>query len=259
MNNLIRVSFRNDKALASQKVVSQREFPIKTVFCDDKHTYALVDLKNPEEFDKYIKALAAYIIGRYESKILKRIIKKNYPEIPHFAVNEIVKSRDDVDHRERTEVVENILKGYFRENKSGNVEGIVNFRFYEYEKLLNAISEDLVDIYYLNREYEDFIELLRYFISVQDRRPEMIYLIVNKYGMYTILNEKRQDITNRCLAEFLSPEDVRRDGYDDLLISILITLAPEKIMVENKENIKNEQLFETIEKVFGKVVYKQEQ
>ncbi len=256
MNNLIRVSFRNDKALASQKIVSQREFPIKTVFSDDKHTYTLVDFSNPEEFNEYIKALAAYIISRYESKILKRIITKNYPEIPYFTVNEIVKTKDDVDYHERAEVVENILKDYFIENKNGNVEGIVNFRFYKYEKILNALSEDLVDIYYLNREYEDFIELLRYFISVQDTRPRIIYLIANKYGMYTILNEKRQDITNRCLAEFLSSEDVRRDSYDDLLISILITLAPEKIVVENKENIKNKQLFETIEKVFEKVFYK---
>ncbi len=256
MNNLIRVSFRNDKALASQKIVSQREFPIKAVFCDDKHTYTLVDYSNPDKFDAYIKALAAYILSKYESKILKRIITKNYPEIPYFTVNEILKTKDDVDYHERVEVVENILKDYFRENKNGNIEGIVNFRFYKYEKILNALSEDLVDIYYLNREYEDFIELLRYFISVQDARPQIIYLIVNKYGMYTILNEKRQDITNRCLAEFFSPEDVRRDGYDDLLISILITLAPEKIVVENKENIKNKQLFETIEKVFEKVLYK---
>lgn len=256
MNNLIRVSFRNDKALEHQRIVSQSEFPIKTVFCDNHHTYAVVDFKKPEEFDKYIKALALYIRNRYESKILKRIIAKNYPQIPHYTVNEIVKTKDDTDCRERAEVVENILKGYFNENECGNVEGLVNFRFYEYEKVLNALSEDLVDIYYLNREYDDFIGLLRYFISVQDERPELVYIVVNRYGMYTILNEKRQDITNRCLSEFLSPEDIRCDGYDDLLISVLITLAPKEIIVEQKENIKNKQLFETVEKVFEIVEYK---
>ncbi len=255
MNNLIRVSFRNDKALASQNVVSRREFPIKTVFYDNNHTYAVVDLKKPEDFDKYIKALANYIINKYESKILKRIIQKNHPDIPHYTVNEIVKTKDEVDYNERVEVVENILKGYFKENKNCNVEGIVNFRFYEYKKVLNALSEDLVDIYYLNREYDDFIELLRYFISVQDSRPELIYLVVNRYGMYTILNEKRQDITNRCLSEFLRPEDIRNECFDDLLISIVITLAPKKILVENREYIKNKQLFETLEKVFEKVEY----
>lgn len=255
MNNLIRVGFRNDKALSHQRVVSRSEFPIKTVFCDNNHTYAVVDLKKPEEFDKYIKALSAYIRDKYEAKILKRIITKNYPEIPYYTVNEIVKTKDDTDCSERAEMVENILKGYFEENECGNLEGIVNFRFYEYEKLLNALSEDLVDIYYLNREYDDFIELLKYFISVQDERPELIYLVVNRYGMYTILNEKRQDITNRCLSEFLRPEDIQNECFDDLLISIIITLAPEKIVVENRENIKNKQLFETIEKVFEQVEY----
>ncbi len=256
MNNLIRVCFRKDKALASQKIVSEREFPIKTVFCDDTHTYAVIDLAEPHEYDKYIKALANYIVRKYESKILKRIIQKNFPEIPHYTVNEIVKTKDEIDYHERVEVVEKILKGYFKENKNCNVEGIVNFRFYEYEKILYTMSEDLVDIYYLNREYEDFIELLRYFISVQDQRPDCVNLIVNRYGMYTIMDEEGKDITNRCLMEFLSPEDIRNDGYDDLLISILITLAPRKIVIKNKENIKNKQLFETIDKVFERVEYK---
>ncbi len=256
MNNLIRVSFRKDKALENQKIVSQREFPIKTVFYDEKYTYAVVDFSNPSEYDKYIKALAKYIIERYEAKILKRIIQKNYPDIPVYTVNEIVKTKDDVENQDRAEVVEKILKGYFEENTNCNVEGMVNFRFYEYEKNLNALSEDLVDIYYLNREYEEFIELLKYFVSVQNVRPNIIYLIVNRYGMYTILNQKRQDITNRCLSEFISPDDIRCEGYDDLLISILITLAPEKIVVENKKNIKNKELFETIEKVFESVEYK---
>lgn len=255
MNSLIKVSFRNDKTLNKERIVSQREFPIKTMFCDERHTYAVVDLSDGAVFNKYIKTLARYIINKYENKLLKRIILKNYPEIPTYTINEIIKLKYDLDATERTEVVESILKGYFSENESGNLEGIINFRFYEYEKVLNALAEELVDIYYLNREYEDFIELLKYFISVQDARPDLIYLVVNRYGMYTILNNKREDITNKCLAEFIRPEEAKDIGFDDLLISILITLAPEKIVVENQRNIKNKQLFETIEKVFGNVEY----
>ena len=77
MNNLIRVCFRKDKALASQKIVSEREFPIKTVFCDDAHTYAVIDLSEPHEYDKYIKALADYIVRKYESKIVVIVEKVN--------------------------------------------------------------------------------------------------------------------------------------------------------------------------------------
>jgi len=250
------VGFRNDKTLMREKIISEREFPVKTVFYDEKYTYAVVDLSDKEVFDKYIEALSSYIVSKYEGKILKRTILKNYPDISPFMVSEIINLKDDIDDSKRIEVVENILKGYFSENSRGNLEGIINFRFCEYEKMLNSLADELVDIYYLNREYEEFIELLRYFISVQTARPSMIYLIVKEEGMYAILNENKEDITKRCMAEFLRPDEVTGVGYDDLLISLLITLAPEKIVVLNRENIKNNQLFETIEKVFLQVEYK---
>ena len=236
--------------------MSEREFPVTNIFYDKSHTYTVVDLSDNNIFTKYIKALANFIIEKYESKILKRIINKNYPEIPNITVKEIIQQKTDEDLDERKRVVEKILRGYFAENKSASVEGIVNFRLNEYKMKLNTLAENLVDIYYLNREYEDFIELLRYFVSVQDCRPEIIYIKVNEMAMYTVLNEKKHDITRQTLVEIISLKDAESVAYDDLLISMLISLAPKKIIVENKENIKNTQLFETIEKVFENVEYK---
>lgn len=249
------VGFRNDKALKSERVISEREFPVVKIFYDDNHTYAVMDTSNKVVFEKYIRVLSRYIIDKYETKILKRIIIKNYPEIPHAIVNEILKLKENENIGERRAVVEDILREYFTENNQGNVEGIVNFRLYEYKKILNSMAENMVDLYYLNREYDDFVELLRYFISVQTSRPELIFITVNKYGMYNVLNESREDITKQAVAELVPPEEAKNIAFDDLLISMLISLAPEKIIVENKENIKNHQLFETIEKVFEKVIY----
>ena len=249
------VGFRNDKALKSERVISEREFPVVKIFYDDNHTYAVMDTSNKVVFEKYIRVLSRYIIDKYETKILKRIIIKNYPEIPHAIVNEILKLKENENIGERRAVVEDILREYFTENNQGNVEGIVNFRLYEYKKILNSMAENMVDLYYLNREYDDFVELLRYFISVQTSRPELIFITVNKYGMYNVLDENREDITKQAVAELVPPEEAENIAFDDLLISMLISLAPEKIIVENEENIKNHQLFETIEKVFEKVIY----
>ena len=249
------VGFRNDKALKREEVMSEREFPVTNVFYDTHHTYAVIDLKDYRDFIRYIKALAHYVIDKYEGKILKKIIKKNYPEIPVTTICEIIKLKDDENKDERLRVVEDILKSYFLENKKGSVEGIVNFRLNEYKKRLGATAEDLVEIYYLNKEYEDFINLLKYFISVQNFRPELVYIVVNCDGIYTILDDKRKDITKETAAEIVSPKDADDIANDDLLISMLISLAPKKIIIENKEKIKNKQLFETIKKVFLNVEY----
>ena len=256
MNDHILVAFRNDKALMREEIISEREFPVTNIFYDKKHTYTVVELNNKSEFLRYIKALAEFIIDKYESKILKRIINKNYPEIPNVSVCEIIRLKDEDDKKERKRVVEKILEGYFLENDSGNVEGIVNFRLREYKKILNKMAERLVDIYYLNREYDDFIELLRYFISVQSTRCELVYIVVNDGAMYTVLDEEKNDITKKVLLELVPPEEIENVAFDDLLISMMISIAPKKIIIKNKEKIKNQQLFETLEKVFEKVEYK---
>ena len=249
------VAFRNDKTLEREKIISKREFPVKNIFCDKNHIYAIMDLSNSCEFLRYIKALAAFIIEKYETKILKRIINKNYPEIPNVTVREIIKLNKDETIRERKRVVEEILKGYFLENNSANVEGIVNFRLARYKKILNEMAEKLVDNYYLNREYDDFIQLLRYFISVQSVRANIIYILVNDNSMYSILDENMCDVTNEILLELVPKDEVENISFDDLLISMLISIAPKKIVVQNKEKIQNKQLFETIEKVFENIIY----
>ena len=253
---MIKLSFRNDKTLLNERVVSTRKFPVKTLICDKTRTYATVDLSDEKVFDDYIKNLSLYVIKKYENRILKRIIRKNYPEIPNFAISEIIELKKDTDLSLRIELVEKILKTYFRDHEEGNVEGIVRFRFFEYKKMLRDLADELIDIYYLNREYEDFVELLRYFINVQDFRPEIVYIRVLSNGTYLIFDKNKNDITKKCLQEFASTEEINDVSFDDLLISILITLAPEKIVVENSEKIKNIQLFETIEKVFENVEYK---
>lgn len=249
------VAFRNDKALKHEKIISEREFPVRNIFYDKTHIYTVVDLSNNDEFLRYIKALSSFIIDKYEAKILKRIINKNYPEIHNVTVAEIIKLKNEDGRCEREKIVENILKGYFLENKSGNVEGIVNFRLNAYKKNLNDMAEKLVDTYYLNREYDDFVELLRYFISVQSTRAELVYILVNDESMYTVLDESRNDITKQILAELVQPNEIKYATYDDLLISMLISIAPKKIVIKNREKIKNTQLFETVEKVFEKVEY----
>ncbi len=256
MNSCITVGFRNDKRLKNSEVLSANVFPVEDVYCDGSHTYAVLDTADKLLFERYITTLSDYIMEKYENKILKRIISKKYSDIPNVTINEIIKLKHEEDSSERRTVLTENLKGYFSENISGSVEGIVNFRLGNYKNQLNSLADEIVDIYYLNREYEDFIELLRYFISVQNERTDRIYIVVNKDGTYTVLDRKRKDITVEALSEIVTVKDAKELEHEDLLLSVLISLAPEKIIVENREYIKNKQIFETVEKVFEKVEYK---
>ena len=106
------------------------------------------------------------------------------------------------------------------------------------------------------REYEEFIRLLKYFVSIQENRPPAVNVLVRAEGVYELFDSNGRNITKKCLMEFLTDENVISEvNFDDLLISMLITLAPKKIIVHGSEKITNKELFLTIERVFeGEVV-----
>lgn len=255
LNGQIMVGFRNDKRLKNEQILSENEFPLKNIFYDKNHTYTVVDLSNNNDKGRYVKALSDFILDKYEEKILKQIIQKNYPEIPKTNVHEIIKLNKTTDKTERKSVVENILKRYFKENDCANVEGIVNFRLNDYKAILGGVAGELVDVYYLNREYEDFIELIRFFLSIQEERAELVYVVVNNDRMYDVLDENGKNITKEIIQDLVPESELKNVSYDDLLISMMISVAPKKIVVKNQENIKNKQLFITLEKAFLNVSY----
>ena len=136
MNDHIMVAFKNDKTISRQKIISERDFPVANIFYDKTHIYTVVNFVNDDEFFSYIKALSDFIIEKYESKILKRIIKINHPEIPNIAIKEIIELKDDDGIDVRKKIVESALKDYFFNHETGNVEGLVTFRLGEYKKIL---------------------------------------------------------------------------------------------------------------------------
>ena len=70
-----------------------------------------------------------------------------------------------------------------------------------------------------------------------------------------LLDESGKNITKEIIRDLVPESELKNISYDDLLISMMISVAPKKIIVKNKENIKNKQLFKTLEKAFLNVSY----
>lgn len=262
MNDRIWLGFRKEKALAEERILSEMKFLIQEVQEDDKHTDVCYDFKTDETlYDRFLSALSDYILSRYERKLLKQILNKQYGIINPFQQQEIVLYINELEKDAalcrcaRINAIRQGLDRYFSENSEASVEGLVMFRLKRYETLIKDVAEELFEIYSAHKEYQEFIALLRYFVGVQVGRPEFVHLICHNQEMYSIFNCDEEDITAECIADFAKPEEVCAENFDDLLISILITLAPERIVVHNRDCIRNKELFETIEKVFEKIEY----
>ncbi|MFO7153522.1 MAG: putative sporulation protein YtxC [Caldicoprobacter oshimai] len=139
------------------------------------------------------------------------------------------------------------------------VEGFIRFRLKDFMKELIETVDKIVEELLVEREYNEFIKLLRYFVEIQEPKVREVHVLVDDDRRYILLDDSMRVINNDILKELAREISDTEMSYDDLLISSLITIAPSKITIHGYDKIKNTELLNTINKVFrGKVVMSHE-
>lgn len=240
-----------------------------SVICNIEDEALISKNSNQYELLKYhvSNALAEHVIQQYEEKLLIRIINSNYGYFNSSEKKEIlcisqktIRNDDKVffntlfQIRRRNMIVKKLME-YFEGSSSIILDGFVNFRLKDYIKELEDVIDNAVDDFLIEREYKEFIRLLRYFVEIQDSKFNFVHVVMQCGDKYVLLDEKKQEITNDCIRDFLTELPESEINHDDLLVSSLITLAPKSIIIHNWERFKNQKLLDTIKNVFsGKVV-----
>jgi putative sporulation protein YtxC len=144
------------------------------------------------------------------------------------------------------------LLEYFDESNKIILDGFINFRLKDFKNDLEDIVDRAVDDYLMEKEYKEFLRLLKYFVDIQEPKFDMIHIIAGvKENEYSILNEDENEITNECMKDFINDIPGGELNFDDLLVSTLITLAPKLITIHGVSSFKNKELLETIKNVFA--------
>jgi hypothetical protein len=73
--------------------------------------------------------------------------------------------------------------------------------------------------------------------------------------VFSTLYDKKKEITNECIQEYVHEIAEGEINYDDLLVSSLITFAPKKIIIHCTGQFRNKELMETIKNVFSGRVF----
>ncbi|MBE7048388.1 MAG: hypothetical protein E7393_03325 [Ruminococcaceae bacterium] len=268
MFDRITLGVNGDTNLIQTRLYNHPEcvFPISIFKDENKEAITYIEF-NPSQdvfvLDQYVNVVAEYIIDRYETRLLRRILEESYKDLSVVQKREILKS---IEHRSddpvygyhaRKQAIILSIYDYLKEDTTMLLDGFVSFRLKEYESLLKKLAQGLVEQYAAQKEYEEFVRLLQYFVNLQQPRPAMIHVLVCTDEGYVIMDEKGTDITAPCFSDFVEDEVLlTKEAYDDLLISVLITLAPQQITVHNRSAIQNHELFSTISQVFnGKITY----
>ncbi len=143
------------------------------------------------------------------------------------------------------------ITNYFKTENQLSVEGFIRFRLKEYRSALHISLCDAVEEFYIEQEYNDFIRLLREYISSKPSMIDLIHIRPENDGFFSFFDFTKTKIRidvekyNDCnqIENFLTK--------DDILISILIALNPKRIIWHNTEYFNNENLFNTIKLIFA--------
>lgn len=203
--------------------------------------------------------LADLIVEEWETVIIKKIVRDNYYYYNEDEKQLIIQKTKEIlnpkglniyRQRERKEkVMEKILE-YLDLHQDLILEGFVNFRLKDYQKELESVVNCAVDEFLLEKEYAEFIRLLTYFVEIQEPRIQKVHIIFKKKGKFALLDEDEQTVRHEALEGLMMDMLGDEINYEDLLISALITLAPQELLLHIEPGVETTDTIKTIRLVF---------
>jgi putative sporulation protein YtxC len=155
----------------------------------------------------------------------------------------------------RKNIVIDKINKFIEENNEINVNGFLTFRTKQLRQELECIVDKVVESYMVEKEYDEFVNLLKYFVEVQESKVDEVNIIIGKNGDYYLRDLEGNDLMGNMLMELPGVKFDSKENQEELIISTIITNAPKKIIIHCVDHCKNKELIQTISKVFVNRVY----
>lgn len=151
-----------------------------------------------------------YIVNQYDSETIESILKNNYDFLTSEDIENIkekcilalngmgifsTESLSLVINRKNS--ILKLIEEYLEENKELIIDGFITFRLRSLISQLKSIVEKIVEDFVVEKEYSEFIKLLKYFVDIQDSKYEVVNIFIQKNGEYLIKDIEYKDITKQ--------------------------------------------------------------
>ncbi len=211
------------------------------------------------------KMLTDVIILREEKNIVRKIIAQNYYYFNEAEQNIIYENtlkmlnntgsvQPDFSFSHRRNHIFTKLMTYLNHHHELVLDGFLNFRLKEYRKQLSEIVDQVVDEYMMDLEFKEFIRILCYFVDVQEPKVDEVHVIISDGGTFKIMDADGGPVSENLLGQLLT-DHIDTVNYEDVLISSLITIAPQTITIHNADSLQENNIIDTIKMIFsGRVI-----
>jgi putative sporulation protein YtxC len=207
--------------------------------------------------------LAEHILSEWEEKLIRKEINRNCKPL---SVDEkegvFSRAREFIRNCHNSESL-NLLMNYGRKNRIAHrifdhiencqhlaIEGFINFCMQDYLTELRFAVELAREELKNEKEYNEFIKLLRHFVETQSPKVYEVNLTMGHSGVFSLWDENGTNIEKNYINYYLSDMIYDDINLDDLLISILITIAPRRIVLHQTNGLSFSEPVKIIKKVF---------
>lgn len=234
------------------------------VFCDDSQYSEEVKSK----VILYISnILYDIIIDNFRKKELLEYLTENYFFLKHSEmleidrkVNRVLKQQERILNEDsiycvnRISAMQSMINDFIQEDYFINIDGFIRFRLRTMLPYIEQIIEKVVESYLVEKEYNEFINLLKYFVDIQDSKIEEVNIFIKNDGAYIIKDKSGNDIFKEFINDLVENKEDKAINPEDIIISGLITNSPKHINIYNRESCSNREFLNTISNVFGERV-----
>ncbi len=136
---------------------------------------------------------------------------------------------------------------YLLENKSILLDGFVNFRLGDYQKKLEERLDSCVSQYVIDREYNEFIDVLHMYIHSKPAETEMLHLIYTN-GESILVDKYKKVVSvsdNQMTTKYVS--DISFSS-NDFALNTLLTLLPGHLEIHIAD--KQDEFIQTLLLIF---------
>lgn len=216
-------------------------------------------------YDFICNMLSNFVIDNYEIKILKRLLNLYYFYFNDMeksdiikCCNEIIRNKDYTDYDYRYEQIYIAMFDYISNNKNIYIDGFIDFRLISYYKSLTDLLDIGVKKYLIDKEYNEFISLLKAYIVLTESSCDIVHAIYNN-SKISLLDEnlKLIDVSNYLKLKTGFSNSLGCNLSDisfsnnDLVLNTLLSLAPKKIIV-HCYTASDDEFINTLKMVFEK-------
>lgn len=212
-------------------------------------------------------ALSDIIINFWEPKLIKKIIKDNYFYFDANEQNRIYEFAADILNfnetcgkqnlfyqiKRKTFVLHKIID-YLKTSSTIILDGFINFRLKAYIDQLEEAVDKAIDEYLMDKEYREFIKLLRYFVDLQEPKKDLVNVVL-RGGEFYLLDDKMNLIEKDEGMDMIARENPDVNP-DDILVSTLINMAPKKIVIHGFKGREKVEVINALYNIFeGRITF----